>query len=357
MTMSLPQLDPSDSAPSSGDAASAIVVVAVEGTALTADERAFFETEVPAGVTLFRRNIAPRFAEVRSLIGELQATRAAGSPPLVIAVDQEGGRVARLRTPFPDAGPAYELAGGGHDEGALAFIENYGFALGATARTLGFNVDFAPCVDVRTPATNDAIGDRAFGSTPEAVTRRAGAFLEGLQAAGVLGCLKHFPGQGAAREDTHSHMAVIDSSREVLWVRDLAPFQALMAAAPMVMVSHCTYAALDTQPAGRSRAIVEDLLRRELGFDGVVVSDDMNMKAASLEDTGWQQAIVDDVGASVDMLLVCRDLDRAKRALEALRGAAERDPRFDTRLSEAARRVAGLRRRLAEPDHFAARTK
>jgi beta-N-acetylhexosaminidase len=101
--------------------------------------------------------------------------------------------------------------------------------------------------------------------------------------------------------------------------------------------------------AGRSRAIIEDLLRRELGFDGVVVSDDMNMKAASLEDTGWQQAIVDDVGASVDMLLVCRDLDRAKRALEALRGAAERDPRFDIRLSDAAPRVARLRRPLDSP--------
>jgi beta-N-acetylhexosaminidase len=344
--MLLPQRDDSDSMRSPGDAASAVVVAAVEGTALTADERSFFETEAPAGVTLFRRNIAPRFAEVRSLIVELQATRPAGVPPLVMAVDQEGGRVARLRAPFPDAGPPYELAGGGQDEAALTFIENYGFALGAAARALGFNVDFAPCVDVRTPTTNDAIGDRAFGSTPEAVTRRAGVFLDGLQAAGVLGCLKHFPGQGAARHDTHSHPAVIDSSREALWARDLAPFRALIAAAPMVMVSHCTYAALDTQPASRSRAIIEDLLRRELGFDGVVVSDDMNMKAASLEDTAWPQAIVDAVGAGVDMLLVCRDLDRAKRALEALRGAAERDPHFASRLSNAARRVTGLRERL-----------
>jgi beta-N-acetylhexosaminidase len=325
------------------DSASAVLVAAVESLSLSEAERLFLEEERPAGVTLFRRNISERFADVAALSRSIQATRRAGEPPLIIAIDQEGGRVARLRAPFPDLGPASGLAGGAADEKALAFLESYGQIVGLSLRGLGINVDFAPVLDVRMEYTDDAIGDRAFGDSPESVEQRAGSFLAGLSASGVLGCLKHFPGQGGARADTHHETALIDRSLEELHEWELRPFRTLLASTPMVMISHCTYPALEACPASRSSAVIEKLLRSELGFGGVVVSDDMNMGAVARDDVEWQEAIVGAVRAGVDMVLVCRHVERARMALGALRRTAERDPEFERRLARAARRVTELR--------------
>jgi beta-N-acetylhexosaminidase len=330
------------------DPASAILVAALEDKWPSDAERRFFEREQPAGVTLFRRNVAGRFQDVRALTTELQSTRAAGAPPLMIAVDQEGGRVARLRAPFPDQGPAAGLMAGSDELPALELLENYGLIVGLALKGLGFNVDFAPVLDVQMEQTSDAIGDRAFGRSPLAVTRRAGAFFDGLSSSGVLGCLKHFPGQGAASADTHHGAALIERSREELSSFELAPFRELLPRAPMVMISHCTYGALDPKPASRSPLVIENLLRTELGFTGVVVSDDMNMHAVGHEVTAWQEALVASVAAGIDLLLVCRDLERAELALEALRRAAAAKSSFKQRLLEAATRVTKLRSMLSE---------
>lgn len=328
--------------------AGAVLICAVEGTALTSSEVEFFHRYQPAGLTLFGRNIAADHdVSLPELLRSLQATRPTGAPPLVVAIDQEGGRVRRLKDPFPDDGPPSNFCAGRIDSEALASIEHIGRALGARLARLGINVNFAPVADVLSEPSNTAIGDRAFGTDAQAVTLRAGAFLAGQQASGVKGCLKHFPGQGGATVDTHLAAATVEASREVLESRDLAPFRVLLSQVPMVMVSHCLYPALDAfTPASRSAVIITELLRRELGFQGVVVSDDMNMGAVPQADQDWQEAIIAAVAAGTDMMLVCRHLERCRLAHAGLAQAARRSRAFATRLEDAAARVTKLRQSL-----------
>ncbi len=328
-------------------AASAVLVGAIEGTVPTREEQDFFGRTAAAGLTLFGRNIvSDDHASLGRLTQTLQRLRPAGAPPLVIAIDQEGGRVRRLKEPFPNAGPALQLAGGSADSAALREISGYGQTVGMALRALGVNVNFAPVLDVLTEPTNLSIGDRAFGVEAVAAAARAGAFLHGQQSAGVMGCLKHFPGQGDARVDTHLGGAVVDLPLTVLHERELLPFKALLHDAPMVMISHGIYPQWDATQASRSPRIMQGLLREELGFKGVVVSDDMNMGAIPQDLAPWQEAIVDAVAAGADMILVCRHLERCQAAYEALVAAAARSPSFAKRLHEAAGRVTALRARL-----------
>ena len=329
------------------DAASAVLIAAVEGLELTPDEERLFREESPAGVTLFRRNIPQEdFRKVSLLNQAIQNSRPAGDPSLVIAIDQEGGRVSRIGTPFPNLGPAMNIAEGRIDEDALAILNQYGKAVGRALRDVGINVDFAPVLDILTEPTNHAIGDRCFGTTHEQVTPRAGAFLEGIQSEKVLGCLKHFPGQGHAGVDTHLGTAVIDVSLQTLISRELAPFRELVAKCPMVMISHSIFPVLCQHEASRSEAIIMDWLRIRLGFKGVVVSDDMNMGALPQDISDWKEALVDAVMAGCDALLVCRHLDRCYAALDALRKEARRSPAFSVRLEDAAWRVTKMRQTI-----------
>jgi beta-N-acetylhexosaminidase len=328
------------------DAAADIVLAAIEGAELSPDERAFFQRECPAGVTLFRRNFAQGPDGCRALVRELQSLRRAGAPPVIVAVDQEGGRVSRIAPPFPDRGPAQALAGGRSDPAALAEIESYARTVGTELLGLGINVNFAPVVDVLCEPANLAIGDRAFGEHADAVVARAGAFLRGLERSGVLGCLKHFPGQGAARVDTHVGRAVVDVPRECLDRRELAPFRALLPDASLVMLSHCVYPGLDGCEASRSRPIIRDLLRAALGFEGAALSDDMNMGAVPQDESAWTEALIAAVEAGVDLVLICRHLERARLAVDALRERARLSRAFGRRVEEAATRVRRVRRRL-----------
>jgi len=329
------------------DAASAILVAAVEGLELTPDEERFFKNESPAGVTLFRRNIPQeQYIKLENLTSHLQSLRSPGEPLAVIAIDQEGGRVSRIGAPFPNLGPALQLADGGVDNGSLTTIKNYGQQVGLELKGLGVNVDFAPVLDIFTEPTNVAIGDRCFGYEAVAVSKRAGAFLDGLQSAGVLGCLKHFPGQGDAKVDTHEGTAIIGVNLQTLISRELEPFKALIPRSQMVMVSHSIFPAFCDREASRSKIIIMDWLRTRLGFQGVVVSDDMNMGALPQDVANWKEALIEAVAAGCDMLLVCRHLDRCKVALEALRDEASRSPAFRKRLEDAAQRVTDLRKGL-----------
>jgi beta-N-acetylhexosaminidase len=330
----------------STDPAGAVLVGAFDGTAMTAAEIDFMSAGHMAGVTLFGRNIATPYQDTSALTRALQALRPAGEPPFVVAIDQEGGRVARIKNGFPERGPALKLADGRHDPAALAEIRDYGGEIARALLALGINVDFAPVLDVLTEPSNIAIGDRAFGTEVEPAWRRAEAFLDGMQRAGVLGSLKHFPGQGDAKVDTHAGQAVVDLPLATLEAREFVPFKKLVKKCPMVMVSHCVYPALDTVEASRSSKVMGDLLRRQMGFSGVVVSDDMIMGAMPQDDTPWRQAIVDCVAAGADMVLVCKHLDRMKAAHEALTEAAAKSPAFAARLTDAGRRVTALRHTL-----------
>lgn len=329
------------------DAASAVLIAAVEGFELTPDEERFFREESPAGVTLFRRNIPQdNYPQTAILNQALQNTRSSGQPPLLVAIDQEGGRVSRIGPPFPNRGPAMQIEGGRTDRHALDSLRRYGSDVGKALWDIGVNVDFAPVLDVLTEPTNTAIGDRCFGVTPEQVSPRASAFLEGLQSEKVLGCLKHFPGQGNARVDTHLGTAIIDVSLQTLITREMVPFKELIPKCPMVMISHSIFPALCDHEASRSKIIIMDWLRARLGFEGVVVSDDMNMGALPQEIAIWKDALIDAVAAGCDALLVCRHLDRCYAALDALRAEANRSPAFAERLEDAARRVTKMRSTL-----------
>lgn len=326
------------------DAAGSVLVGAIESTDFTPDEEKFFASGRAAGVTLFRRNIPVDYRETFKLTRKLQSLRAAGTPPLLVAIDQEGGRVARLRQPFPDEGPALYLAGGRSDRTALDSLDRYGFTVGHSLLQLGINTNFAPVVDILTEPKNDAIGDRVFGIDAATVTSRAGAFLAGMERSGVKGCLKHFPGQGHALVDTHMGRAVIHCSLAELRQRELAPFQSLARSCSMIMVAHCVYSQIDSVEASRSAVVIGQILRKEIGFNGVVVSDDMNMGAIPQQLQDWTSALIDSIVAGVDMLLVCRHLERCQAAWEALNAEAARSPAFRARLEDAARRVTEIRK-------------
>ncbi|WP_141734731.1 glycoside hydrolase family 3 N-terminal domain-containing protein [Oligoflexus tunisiensis] len=331
----------------SPDQASAVILAALEGISLSAEEQKCFQRLPPAGFTLFRRNLSPEFARVRRLCTNLQALVDANSPPMMLAIDQEGGRVARLRQPFPDGGPAMLLAEGRVDTDALLTIENHGYIVGSALAGLGLNVNFAPVVDVLSNEDNTAIGDRCFGRSSEAVTQRAFAYLHGLQASGVLGCLKHFPGQGDAGADTHEQGTMIDVSMETLLARELVPFLALMNECPMVMISHAIYPALDPeQPASLSSKVMQGFVRDRLKYKGLIVTDDMNMKAIAQDRESWTGAVVASVAAGADLVLVCRELDRYRWAVDALAREAQRSFSFHRRMNEAMKRVYEVRQRL-----------
>ncbi len=352
------------------DAAASVLMIGVEGQNLTPQEVRFLQTVKPAGVILFGRNInQENHLQVRELTTSIQdyCSDVNSSPIRLIAIDQEGGRVSRLKADFPNQGPALSLAQGRWDQNGLEDITAYGKAIGVRLNQLGININFAPVVDLLTEPLNTALGDRCFGKTPEQVIPRARAFLSGLQSVPVLGCLKHFPGQGDAAIDTHLGTAMVNLPESLLWERELAPFRELIhqgngtqetsAEAPaaahagvplvrMVMVAHCIYPAWSPREASRSPEIMGQLLRHRLGFEGVIVTDDMLMGAIPQSDKEWCQALIDSVRAGADLVLVCKGLDRAQIAYQCLTEEADKDSEFAHRLQDAALRVTRLQKHV-----------
>ncbi|NRA45572.1 MAG: beta-N-acetylhexosaminidase [Oligoflexales bacterium] len=326
-----------------------ILLGSLQGKSVNEEERNFLRQEPTAGVTLFSRNLDSNDpAQVQELTREIQSLRPSNSPPLIIAIDQEGGRVSRLKKPFPNMGPALHICDGNDDPKSLDHIFQYGFSVGKSLKELGINVNFAPVVDCLSNPLNDAIGDRAFSEKPDKVTKRAGAFLGGLQQAGVFGCLKHFPGQGDANYDTHLQSAQIDVSIEQLEKRELTPFVKLLEEAPLVMISHCIYPSLDTKEASLSSVIMKELLREKLGFDGLVVSDDMTMGAITKSPTPWERLLIEAVTNGSDLALICNKLDAWEQAVSAFREESDSNPSFCLRVGQAAKRVRAFREKIGK---------
>jgi beta-N-acetylhexosaminidase len=235
------------------------------------------------------------------------------------------------------------LAHEGHaDDAALA--EQVGTAMGHELRALGFDIDFAPVLDVHTNPDNPIIGDRAFGTEPEAVARRALAYARGLHAAGILACGKHFPGHGDTATDSHLELPRIDHHWERLEAVELVPFaRAAAAKLPMIMTAHVVFAALDpTRPATLSPQVITGLLREKLGYRGVIVSDDLDMKAIAAT-MGADVAAVAAIRAGCDVLLLCRDEAHQDAAQRALIREGEADSAFRAQLGVAAARVRAMK--------------
>jgi beta-N-acetylhexosaminidase len=320
-----------------GDTASLLVLGSLSGSSLTPEEKKFLKKEKPSGLTLFGRNMGENLG---SLVQETKDLIRRDFEPL-IAIDQEGGRVARLKPPLvPNLGPALGLFQGKRDPETLQNIRDYALDVARSLREFGINVNFAPVVDCLTEKDNACIGDRAFATDPQGVALRGGAFLDGLTQGGVLGCLKHFPGQGHGRFDTHLDPCLISRTRSELLTQELHPFRELMDRCPMIMTSHAIFSALDPiQPASLSRSICHDLLREELHYGGVLVSDDLTMAAISQDETGWLEAVIGAIEAGCDMILVCQGLDRWVKAIEEIRKRQAQSPWFTSRVEEALLRI------------------
>lgn len=290
-------------------------------------------------VILFGRNVASP-AQVALLCKELGAA-SPPKAPLAIAVDQEGGRVRRLRAPWPDWPPAATLGARGDPD----LARRAGAAMGVELRACGIHLNLAPVLDVHTRPENPVIGDRAFGTRPEEVTRLAGAFAEGLHLAGVASCGKHFPGHGDTLEDSHTHLPKVSHPAERLREVELAPFASLASMLPAVMSAHVVFEAWDPhRPSTLSPAVIDGLLRRELGFDGLVLSDDLEMKAVA-DRYAPEELATSALEAGVDVISCCHDRARQERLLAALVRRAAEDQGFRARVEAAAHRVARFKER------------
>ena len=306
-----------------GARAGQLLFAGFEGTRVPRDLADLIAAGRLGGVVLFSRNLEDP-GQVRALVEELHACAPAGTP-LCIGIDQEGGRVQRLRAPWTEWPPMRRVGA----SGSLEEVRAVAAGLARELADLRIDLDFAPVVDVDTRPDNPVIGDRCFSGDPERVGRLAAAFVESLQAGGVAGCAKHFPGHGDTAEDSHEELPRLDHDLARLRAVELPPFRAAIAAGvASVMTAHILLPALDPlRPATLSRAAIA-LLRGELAYDGLVFSDDLEMKAVA-DHFAPREIAQGALEAGVDAFLVCRRAalrDEVLSALEAAPAPLLREP-------------------------------
>lgn len=276
-------------------------IYAPSGFELTPDERAFFRDADPVGYIVFKRNCQSR-EQLRALTGELRGLH--GRDDLPILIDQEGGRVARMKPPEWPAFPAGEAFARLYEKAPMSAIEALranAAAIAVLLREVGVNVDCLPVLDVRQPGATDIVGDRALGSEPMQVSALGRASLDGLASAGVVGVIKHMPGHGRALVDSHEELPVVRASLEELEI-DVEPFRALRSA-PMGMTCHCVYTAWDPErPGSQSPIVIGEVIRRAIGFDGFLMSDDIGMNALG---GGFDERARAVIEAGTDAVLHC----------------------------------------------------
>ena len=276
-------------------------IYGLEGFALKADERDFFRDADAAGFILFRRNCEDQ-AQLLRLTDSLREI--SGRDDVPILIDQEGGRVARMRPPEWPAFPAAEKFANLYRAAPLSAIEaarSNARALALMLRSCGINVNALPLLDVRQEGASDIIGDRALGSEPMQVAALGRAVLDGMASAGVVGIIKHMPGHGRALVDSHKELPIVSASVEEL-ESDLEPFERL-ASAPMGMTAHVVYSAWDTErPASLSPIVIHDIIRERIGFDGWLMSDDLGMEALQGDFASRAAGVV---AAGCDVALHC----------------------------------------------------
>jgi beta-N-acetylhexosaminidase len=295
------------------------------GPRLGPEEAAFFRDVRPWGFILFKRNVETP-DQVRALVGALRETVGAADAPVLI--DQEGGRVQRLGPPHWPAYPPGRAYGElpANDPLVRREIVRLGARLMAhDLAALGINVDCVPVLDVPEPGAHDIIGDRAYAQSPDEVAALGRAAAEGLIAGGVLPIIKHIPGHGRAKADSHEHLPTVDAPYEALSARDFAPFR-VNSDMPMAMTAHVVYAAVDRRrPATTSRTVIRRVIRGDIGFDGLLMSDDLSMKAFSGDFTERARA---PLAAGCDVVLHCNGSMAEMRAVaagaKALAGPAAR---------------------------------
>jgi len=322
-----------------------LLIAGFDGHHLPVELRSLAREFSLGGVILFARNVAEP-EQVAELCYE--AARLDPELPLWVSVDQEGGRVARLKAPFTEW-PAMATLG---RSGDVQLAERFARALASELKAVGVTLDYAPVLDIHTNRDNPVIGDRALSEKAEEVARLGAAIVSALQEEGIAACGKHFPGHGDTRTDSHVELPLVEHSIERLRGVELVPFRAAIdAGVATMMTAHVFMPALDeARPATLSSRVVTELLRGELGFDGVILSDDLEMKAIA-STYAIPQAAVLAVGAGCDAVLVCSgDHSAQAAALEALIHALEQNELKTARVEDAlARNRRAKQRFLAAP--------
>ena len=317
--------------------AGSVIIAGFDGTTLPAYVKSRLGSGALGGVVLFKRNVESP-AQVADLLEQARSIAPSGSTP-VTAVDQEGGRVVRIREPLTVLPPARKL--GRMDNPAIT--QAAGRLVGMELNALGLNLNFAPVLDIDTNPDSPVIGDRSFGPTADRVIRHGLGFARGLRDAGVIPVAKHFPGHGDTRSDSHVSLPRVEHDRERLIEVEMEPFEAwARAGLGPVMVAHVLYEALDPKnPATVSRPIVKGELRDRIGFKGAVLSDDLEMGAVL--DMGRPHEIAAEaIGAGVDGLLVCRSEEMLELVIQALVKEASRNPALQQQLTTASGRIGAL---------------
>jgi beta-N-acetylhexosaminidase len=317
-----------------------LVIGGFPGTSLPAGFSRALREGRRGGAIFFKPNVEAGPKQVAALAREVHA--ASMDPPLV-GIDQEGGRVSRLRAPLLDVPSMKTIAAWGD----TALAERIARVVGAELAALGFTIDFAPVLDVNTCAHNPVIGDRSFGDDSAVCARFGVAWIRGLQATGILATGKHFPGHGDTSKDSHVDLPMVDQPRERLERVELPPFRAAVAAGvAALMTAHVVYPALDAKrPATLSPAVCTDL-RDAIGFQGMLVSDDLEMQAIAAR-CSIDDAAVQAVLAGCDALLICWSEEKQDRAVDALVREGERSAAFRARCEHAWRRVRDARARAS----------
>jgi len=313
------------------------------GTSVTPELAAFLKEYKPGGVILFSRNLES-IDQIVQLTNDLQ--HCSPKSPLLIAIDQEGGRVSRLPKGFTIFPPC-ELIGRCRS-GELAYAA--AATIAKELKAVGINMNMAPVLDVNSNPDNPVIGDRAFGSSPDRVIEMGLVTAAGLQDSKVVACGKHFPGHGDTNADSHKELPVVDASRERLEAVELPPFRRATAAGiATLMTAHVLYKAMDDRlPATLSPEIITHLLRDEMRYDGVVITDDLEMHAI-VDHYGPGDAAVGAVLAGCDMLLICKERDREIAAFEAVEKAVASGDIDTARLDLSVARIQRVKQRYVFP--------
>jgi beta-N-acetylhexosaminidase len=328
--------------PSDSELLSQLLLTGVPGTELDSATAARLKKLQPGGYILFGRNIQSA-EQLRKLCDDL---RDLSEIEPIITIDQEGGRVSRLRLIGAEPPNAQAL----RDKGDPALIHQHGKLTGDILRIFGFNLDLCPVLDISYDDTADnSLKGRCYGKDPQQVIANAGVFNAALRKRGILTCGKHFPGYGPAECDPHEFLPVITKSREALEREELLPYSALLPELDSVMTCHSNYTAYDPGrgrwPASLSHNIVTKLLRDQLGFEGLAITDDLDM-GAILNEVTFQQAIQEAVRAGNDIVMICHRLEMVELAREHLEGVET------PVIHDALTRIHAAKKKLAKPDVF-----
>jgi beta-N-acetylhexosaminidase len=315
-----------------------LLIVGCNGTEMTARLASLLTRLQPGGVILFARNIKSGEQTWRLL----RDCRKCVSTPLFTCIDLEGGSVDRFRDvlgPTPSAAEVFATAD-------RKVFRMHGRMIGENCRAFGFNLDFAPVLDLAFEASRSVLSSRSVSENPREAVTYAREFLAGLRAANMFGCGKHFPGLGEGKLDSHHALPVIEKSMKRLWAEDLVPYRTLCRQLPLAMISHAAYPRVthDRTPASLSKVWITDILRKRIGFRNLIVSDDLEMGGV-LAAAPVGEAAVQHIRAGGDLCLVCHREDYITQAYEALLSTTARDAKFARQVEEAAARVLAFKKK------------